>query len=56
MHIFLSHSDDPIVTSLVKQKEFDELVHWHSHRPLSDDYDRTRCQFDGEFYDYGEIN
>eukprot|EP00071_Canis_lupus_P023777 XP_013975221.1 probable ATP-dependent RNA helicase DDX60 [Canis lupus familiaris] len=39
-------SDDPIVTSLVKQKEFDELVHWHSHRPLSDDYDRTRCQFD----------
>ncbi|XP_064441326.1 probable ATP-dependent RNA helicase DDX60 isoform X3 [Mirounga angustirostris] len=39
-------SDDPIVTSLVKQKEFDELVHWHSHRPLSDDYDRTKCQFD----------
>ncbi|KAM5173685.1 putative ATP-dependent RNA helicase DDX60 [Callospermophilus lateralis] len=39
-------SDDPIVTSLVKQKEFDELVHWHSHRPLSDDYDRTKCQYD----------
>ncbi|XP_058406303.1 probable ATP-dependent RNA helicase DDX60 [Diceros bicornis minor] len=39
-------SNDPIVTSLVKQKEFDELVHWHSHRPLSDDYDRTKCQFD----------
>ncbi|XP_024599882.1 probable ATP-dependent RNA helicase DDX60 [Neophocaena asiaeorientalis asiaeorientalis] len=39
-------SDDPIVTSLVKQKEFDELVHWHSHRPLSDDYDRTKGQFD----------
>uniref|UniRef100_A0A8C0D8E0 DExD/H-box helicase 60 n=1 Tax=Balaenoptera musculus TaxID=9771 RepID=A0A8C0D8E0_BALMU len=39
-------SDDPIVTSLVKQKEFDELVHWHSHKPLSDDYDRTRGQFD----------
>ncbi|XP_029336518.1 probable ATP-dependent RNA helicase DDX60 isoform X3 [Mus caroli] len=35
-------SDDPIVTSLVKHKEFDELVHWHSHRPLSDDYDRTK--------------
>ncbi|XP_047407322.1 probable ATP-dependent RNA helicase DDX60 isoform X2 [Sciurus carolinensis] len=35
-------SDDPIVTSLVKQKEFDELVHWHSHRPLSDHYDRTK--------------
>ncbi|XP_014448286.1 probable ATP-dependent RNA helicase DDX60, partial [Tupaia chinensis] len=39
-------SDDPIVTSLVKQKEFDELVHWHSHKPLSDDYDRTKCQSD----------
>nr|XP_019587029.1 PREDICTED: probable ATP-dependent RNA helicase DDX60 [Rhinolophus sinicus] len=39
-------SDDPIVTSLVKHKEFDELVHWHSHRPLSDDYDRTKCAFD----------
>ncbi|XP_021120572.1 probable ATP-dependent RNA helicase DDX60 isoform X1 [Heterocephalus glaber] len=38
-------SDDPIVTSLVKQKEFDELVHWHSHRPLSDDYDRTKSNF-----------
>uniref|UniRef100_A0A2K5RYZ1 RNA helicase n=1 Tax=Cebus imitator TaxID=2715852 RepID=A0A2K5RYZ1_CEBIM len=39
-------SDDPIVTSLVKQREFDELVHWHSHKPLSDDYDRTKSQFD----------
>ncbi|XP_036137795.1 probable ATP-dependent RNA helicase DDX60 isoform X2 [Molossus molossus] len=38
--------DDPIVTSLAKHKEFDELVHWHSHRPLSDDYDRTKCQYD----------
>uniref|UniRef100_A0A8C0WR29 ATP-dependent RNA helicase DDX60 n=1 Tax=Castor canadensis TaxID=51338 RepID=A0A8C0WR29_CASCN len=38
-------SDDPIVTSIVKQKEFDELVHWHSHRPLSDDYDRTKPNF-----------
>ncbi|XP_012372157.2 probable ATP-dependent RNA helicase DDX60 [Octodon degus] len=40
-------SDDPVVTSLVKLKEFDELVHWHSHRLLSDDYDRTRSNFDG---------
>lgn len=39
-------SDDPIVTSLAKHKEFDELVHWHSHRPLSDDYDRTKTNFD----------
>ncbi|KAK7817668.1 hypothetical protein U0070_018632 [Myodes glareolus] len=38
-------SDDPIVSSLVKYKEFDELVHWHSHRPLSDDYDRTKANF-----------
>ncbi|KAL6036284.1 hypothetical protein STEG23_024020, partial [Scotinomys teguina] len=38
--------DDPIVTSLVKNKAFDELVHWHSHRPLSDDYDRTKANFD----------
>ena len=42
MPFFLFSSDDPIVTSLVKHKEFDELVHWHSHRPLSDDYDRTK--------------
>uniref|UniRef100_A0A671EJ15 DExD/H-box helicase 60 n=1 Tax=Rhinolophus ferrumequinum TaxID=59479 RepID=A0A671EJ15_RHIFE len=39
---FLS-SDDPAVTSLCKKKEFDELIHWHSHRPLSDDFERTRC-------------
>lgn len=52
----MSCSDDPIVTSLVKQKEFNELLHWHSHRPLSDDYDRTKCQFDGELYDSDEIN
>lgn len=51
---FLSYSDDPIVTSLVKHKEFDELVHWHSHRPLSDDYDRTKATFDGELADSAE--
>ncbi|XP_063090855.1 probable ATP-dependent RNA helicase DDX60 isoform X2 [Cavia porcellus] len=44
-------SDDPIVTSLVKQKEFDELVHWHSHRLLSDDYDRTKSSFEGKTKD-----
>lgn len=21
-------------------------MHWHSHKPLSDDYDRSKCQFD----------
>ncbi|XP_061440121.1 probable ATP-dependent RNA helicase DDX60 [Rhineura floridana] len=40
-------SDDPVVTSLKKQKEFDELLHWHSRRPLSDDYDRTHMGFLG---------
>lgn len=50
MCFFLSHSDDPIVTSLVKQKEFDELLHWHSGKPLSDAYDMTKCNFGGEFY------
>ncbi|KAM6149608.1 LOW QUALITY PROTEIN: putative ATP-dependent RNA helicase DDX60 [Erethizon dorsatum] len=44
-------SDDPIITSLVKQKEFDELVHWHSHRLLSDD-DRTKSNFYGKSKDH----
>ncbi|XP_034627890.1 probable ATP-dependent RNA helicase DDX60 isoform X4 [Trachemys scripta elegans] len=35
-------SDDSAVTSLVKQKEFDEIRHWHSGKLLSDDYDRTK--------------
>lgn len=48
LYFFLSPSDNPIVSSLVKHKEFDELVHWHSHRPLSDDYDRTKANFNGE--------
>ncbi|XP_074085103.1 putative ATP-dependent RNA helicase DDX60 isoform X2 [Macrotis lagotis] len=43
---FLS-SDDPVVTSLVKHKEFHELVHWHSHKPLSDHYERTKCSSEG---------
>ncbi|XP_038611250.1 probable ATP-dependent RNA helicase DDX60 isoform X2 [Tachyglossus aculeatus] len=38
---FLS-SKHPVVMSLVKLKEFDELRHWHSGKRLSDDYDRTR--------------
>ncbi|XP_003223762.3 probable ATP-dependent RNA helicase DDX60 [Anolis carolinensis] len=36
-------SDDPVVTSLKKQKDFDELRHWHSGKLLSDDYDRTHA-------------
>ncbi|XP_028599880.2 putative ATP-dependent RNA helicase DDX60 isoform X1 [Podarcis muralis] len=41
-------TDDPVVISLKKQKEFDELLHWHSGKPLSDDYDRTSEGFWGE--------
>ncbi|KAK1343074.1 hypothetical protein QTO34_015846 [Cnephaeus nilssonii] len=44
---FLS-SDDPAVTSLSKKKEFDELTHWHSSRPLSDDFERTKCNSDAK--------
>lgn len=29
-------------------KEFDELYHWHSLKPLSDDFDRTKQAFEGE--------
>ncbi|XP_067407877.1 probable ATP-dependent RNA helicase DDX60 [Emydura macquarii macquarii] len=35
-------SDDSAVNSLMKQREFDELRHWHSGKLLSDDYDRTK--------------
>ncbi|EMP28916.1 Putative ATP-dependent RNA helicase DDX60 [Chelonia mydas] len=41
-------SNDPAVTSLIKQTEFDELRHWHSGKPLSDDYDRTKCTNDAK--------
>ncbi|CAK6445819.1 unnamed protein product [Pipistrellus nathusii] len=44
---FLS-SDDPAVTALSKKKEFDELMHWHSSRPLSDDFERTKCNSDAK--------
>ncbi|XP_074849163.1 putative ATP-dependent RNA helicase DDX60 [Carettochelys insculpta] len=35
-------SDDSVIISLIKQKEFDEIRHWHSGKLLSDDYDRTK--------------
>ncbi|KAM4708141.1 putative ATP-dependent RNA helicase DDX60 isoform 2-T2 [Discoglossus pictus] len=38
-------SDDPVVRSLTQQKPYDELLHWHSGRPLSDEYDRTKNNF-----------
>uniref|UniRef100_A0A7M4EVL4 DExD/H-box helicase 60 n=1 Tax=Crocodylus porosus TaxID=8502 RepID=A0A7M4EVL4_CROPO len=49
------NSDDPAVISLIKEKEFDELRHWHSGKPLSDDYDRTPCNHDAKSKDPLEI-
>uniref|UniRef100_A0A5F8G943 DExD/H-box helicase 60 n=1 Tax=Monodelphis domestica TaxID=13616 RepID=A0A5F8G943_MONDO len=37
---FLSNVD-PSIISLSKRKEFDERKHWHSNRPLDDDYRNT---------------
>ncbi|XP_037008816.2 probable ATP-dependent RNA helicase DDX60 isoform X1 [Artibeus jamaicensis] len=39
---FLS-SDDPAIASLSEKKECDELMHWHSFRPLSDDFEKMMC-------------
>ncbi|NXX12960.1 DDX60 helicase, partial [Podargus strigoides] len=44
-------SSDPAVTSLVKYKEFDELCHWHSGRPLTEEYERVRCNADAKSKD-----
>nr|XP_058158354.1 probable ATP-dependent RNA helicase DDX60 [Dasypus novemcinctus] len=38
--------DDPDVAFFSKKREFDELTHWHSSRPLSDDFERTKCNSD----------
>ncbi|NWW55221.1 DDX60 helicase, partial [Pedionomus torquatus] len=44
-------SNDPAITSLMKYKKFDELHHWHSGRPLSEDYERIRCNTDAKSKD-----
>ncbi|XP_074003466.1 probable ATP-dependent RNA helicase DDX60 [Numenius arquata] len=44
-------SNDPAITSLIKYKEFDELRHWHSGRPLSEEYERVRCNADAKSKD-----
>ncbi|XP_074678965.1 putative ATP-dependent RNA helicase DDX60 isoform X4 [Strix aluco] len=41
-------SNDPAVTSLIKYKEFDELRHWHSGRPLTEEYERVQCNADAK--------
>ncbi|XP_052546100.1 probable ATP-dependent RNA helicase DDX60 isoform X2 [Tympanuchus pallidicinctus] len=44
-------SNDPVVTSLAKYKEFDELHHWHSGRPLTEEYERVPCSADAKSKD-----
>ncbi|KAM6401302.1 putative ATP-dependent RNA helicase DDX60 isoform 2-T2 [Pluvialis apricaria] len=41
-------SNDPAITSLIKYKEFDELRHWHSGRPLTEEYERVWCNADAK--------
>ncbi|XP_032540999.1 probable ATP-dependent RNA helicase DDX60 isoform X2 [Chiroxiphia lanceolata] len=41
-------SNDPAITSLIKYKEFDERHHWHSDRPLTEEYERVRCSADAK--------
>ncbi|CAH2300577.1 probable ATP-dependent RNA helicase DDX60 [Pelobates cultripes] len=36
------NSDDPVVLALNEAKPYDEILHWHSGKSLSDDYDRTK--------------
>ncbi|XP_061331099.1 probable ATP-dependent RNA helicase DDX60 isoform X1 [Pezoporus flaviventris] len=47
-------SNDPAVTSLTKYKEFDELRHWHSGRPLTEEYERVCCTADAKSKDPAE--
>uniref|UniRef100_A0A8B9GPD7 DExD/H-box helicase 60 n=1 Tax=Amazona collaria TaxID=241587 RepID=A0A8B9GPD7_9PSIT len=47
-------SNDPAVTSLTKYKEFDELRHWHSGRPLTEEYERVACTADAKSKDPAE--
>ncbi|XP_075607951.1 putative ATP-dependent RNA helicase DDX60 isoform X1 [Balearica regulorum gibbericeps] len=44
-------SNDPAVTSFTKYKEFDELCHWHSGRPLTEEYERVQCYADAKSKD-----
>ncbi|NWJ11440.1 DDX60 helicase, partial [Crypturellus undulatus] len=43
-------SNDPVITSLMTYKEFDELRHWHSGKPLSEEYERAQRMVDGKNY------
>ncbi|XP_047932164.2 probable ATP-dependent RNA helicase DDX60 isoform X2 [Anser cygnoides] len=43
--------NDPAVSSLTKYKEFDEHRHWHSGRPLTEEYERVHCNADAKSKD-----
>ncbi|NXN96187.1 DDX60 helicase, partial [Rhinopomastus cyanomelas] len=47
-------SDNSAVTSLKKYKEFDELRHWHSDRPLTEEYERVHCSAEEKSKDPGD--
>ncbi|CAN2388724.1 ATP-dependent RNA helicase, partial [Pristimantis euphronides] len=42
--LLILSSNDPHIPSLMNKETYDEILHWHVDRPLSDDYDRTRCE------------
>ncbi|KAM9236873.1 LOW QUALITY PROTEIN: putative ATP-dependent RNA helicase DDX60 [Leptosomus discolor] len=44
-------SNDLAVTSLIKYKKFDELRHWHSGRPLTEEYERVQWNDDAKSKD-----
>ena len=39
---FRDKDEDEVVNCYIG-REFDELYHWHSLKPLSDDFDRTKA-------------
>uniref|UniRef100_A0A8B9QQY5 DExD/H-box helicase 60 n=1 Tax=Anas platyrhynchos TaxID=8839 RepID=A0A8B9QQY5_ANAPL len=50
--VFLDQEQtSPRVSSLTKYKEFDELRHWHSGRPLTEEYERVHCNADAKSKD-----
>uniref|UniRef100_A0A663MAW2 DExD/H-box helicase 60 n=1 Tax=Athene cunicularia TaxID=194338 RepID=A0A663MAW2_ATHCN len=46
--MFVCFSNDASCTSLIKYKEFNELRHWHSGRPLTEEYERVHCNADAK--------
>ncbi|NWR94333.1 DDX60 helicase, partial [Furnarius figulus] len=42
-------SNDSAITSLIKYEEFDELHHWHSGRPLTEEYEQLPCNSNAFF-------